>query len=161
MKVYIETTIPSYITSDLSNDIIILGHQKLTIDWWKNNRKYYELYSSEIVLEEISRGDKEQAKKRTELLQGIEILDFNKEVEELGIKYFSHLRLPKKALFDAFHIALTVYYQMHFMLTWNCKHLANANVRLKILEYNLKLGNKTPDICTPEELIPLEDEYGE
>ena len=156
-KVYLETTIPSYITSDLSNDIIILGHQKLTIDWWKNTRSYFDLFTSEIVLDEISKGDKEQAAKRFELIKNINVLDFNKEVEELGIKYFKYFNLPQKALFDAYHIAIAVFYQMDFLLTWNCKHLANANVRLRLLEFNQKAGHKSPDLCTPEELLPEED----
>ena len=160
-RVYIETTIPSYITSDLSNDIIILGHQKLSIDWWKNYKKHFDLFSSEIVIDEIIKGDNEKAEKRIALIKDMKILDFNEEVEALGAKYFSYFNLPKKALFDAFHIALTVYYKMDFLLTWNCTHLANANVRVRLLEYNLKAGYKTPDICTPEELLPMEDNNGE
>ena len=156
-KVYIETTIPSYITTDLSNDIIILGHQIITIEWWKTNKNYFDLYLSEIVIDEISKGDNKQAEKRIELIKDLKVLDFNKELEELGIKYFEYFKLPKKALFDAYHIAIAVYYQMDFLLTWNCKHLANAGIRTRLLEYNKKADLKTPDICTPEELTPLED----
>jgi hypothetical protein len=156
-KVYIETTIPSYITAALSNDIIIVGHQKLTIDWWENNSCYFDLFTSEIVLDEIGKGDRNQEEKRIELLKKVKILDFNNEVEALGIRYFNYFNLPKKALFDAYHIAIAVYYEIDFLLTWNCRNLANANVRKKLAEYNIKEGYKIPDMCTPEELIPWED----
>jgi hypothetical protein len=156
-SVYIETTIPSYITSELSSDIIILGHQKLTIDWWREYRYNFELFSSQVVVDEIQKGDNEQAQKRLELMSGVKVLDFSPEVEELGKRYFSFFNLPEKALYDAFHIATAVFYEMDFLLTWNCKHLANANVRIRLMEYNNKAGLKTPDLCTPEELFPEED----
>jgi hypothetical protein len=155
--VYIETTIPSYITAELSSNIIILGHQKLTIDWWRDYRLDFDLFSSQVVIDEIKKGDNAQAQKRMELMKEVKTLDFSPEVEELGMRYFTFFKLPERALFDAFHLAVAVFYEMDFLLTWNCKHLANANTRIRLLEYNNKAGLKIPDLCTPEELFPEEE----
>ena len=87
-KIYIETTIPSYLAAGPSRDIIILGRQDLTREWWENNRQNYKLYISATVLDEVKRGNAEMAKKRMELLKGITILPTTMEVEKLAEKYF-------------------------------------------------------------------------
>lgn len=154
-KVYLETTIPSYVVSKLSRDIIVLSHQQTTKDWWENNKIDYELYISQIVIDEISEGDKDLAKNRNELIKNIPLLEYNNEVEKLAEMYFKYFKFQKKALRDAFHIAFAVYYEIDFLLTWNCRHLANANVRTNLVKLNYDLNYKTPDICTPEELIKI------
>lgn len=157
-KVYLETTIPSYIISRTSRDIIVLSHQEITKEWWETNRPNYEIYISQIVIDEISEGNKELAQKRNELIYNLPLLEYNNEVEKLALKYFEYFKFPKRALRDAFHLAFAVYYEIDFLLTWNCTHLANANIRLNLAKLNYKLSYNTPDICTPEELTKITEE---
>ncbi len=152
-KVYIETTIPSFIITKPSRDISILSHQEVTRDWWDNYRKQFELYVSQAVINEITLGDRNLAQKRIDIVKGLTVLQFNDNIFELGSKYLKKLNFPEKILGDAFHIAFAVFYKMDFLLTWNCAHPAIANTRIKLAELNLQLGYKTPDICTPEELM--------
>lgn len=158
-KVYLETTIPSYMASRPSRDIIVLSHQEITNEWWANNRHNYKLFISQVVIDEIGGGDKELIQKRYTLIKNIPLLEYNNDVEILALKYFEHFKFPKRALRDAFHIAFAVNYNIDFLLTWNCSHLANANIRANLVKFNYKLGYNTPDICTPEELIkiPMEE----
>ena len=129
-----------------------MSHQDITRNWWNNERKYFKLYVSQIVIDEISLGDKNLARKRNISVKRIPVLLYNEDIKKLSDLYFKKFGFPQKALGDAIHIAFAVYYEMDFLLTWNCTHLANANTRVDLIEYNYKLGYKTPDICTPEEL---------
>lgn len=99
------------------------------------------------------------ASKRIEILQDIPMLEINNEVENLAEKYFSSLKFPAKAMRDAFHLAYAVIYEIDFLATWNCTHLANANVLFLLSKLNKEWGYETPIICTPEELMgyPKED----
>mgnify|MGYP001605873361 CR=1 FL=1 len=150
---YIETTIPSYLVARPSRDIIVLAHQQLTKEWWDDYRHLYEMFISQIVLDEIKQGDPEMANKRIEILQGIPMLETSDEVESLAEKYFNSLQFPAKALRDAFHLAYTVVYEIDFLATWNCTHLANANLLLRLYKLNREWGYETSIICTPEELM--------
>lgn len=156
---YLETTIPSYLVAKQSRDIIILAHQQLTREWWNGQRHLYEIFISQVVLDEIKWGDPEMANKRIEILQGIPMLEVNDEVENLTVRYFESLQFPSKAIRDAFHLAYAVVYEIDFLATWNCAHLANADVIFRLAKLNKAWGYETPIICTPEELIsyPRED----
>jgi hypothetical protein len=156
---YIETTISSYLVAKPSRDIIILAHQQLTKEWWDDHRHLYETFISQVVLDEIKRGDSEMVNKRIEILQGIPMLETDDEVESLAERYFASLQFPAKALRDAFHLAYVVVYEIDFLVTWNCTHLVNANVLFRFSRLNREWGYESPIICTPEELIgyPKED----
>lgn len=151
-RIYIETTIPSYLVSKSSRDILVLTHQELSKNWWSRNKNLYSFYISDVVLEEISKGDAELAEKRMEIVKDLKLLAFTDEINVLALKYCEYLNLPKKAILDSMHLAYSVFYEIDFLLTWNCKHLANGFVRAKLRLLNDKLGLKTPEICTPEEL---------
>lgn len=153
-KVYIETTIPSYLAAKSSRDITILYHQEITKEWWNKYKDNFELYISEIVFEEASRGDKEYSQLRVDILKTLNLLDVDNEIEQITNIYINHFSFPKKSIRDASHIAYSVFYKMDFLLTWNCRHLANAEIRSELAKINNKLGFPTPDICTPLELIP-------
>lgn len=156
---YLETTIPSYLAAKSSRDIVILAHQQLTREWWSSHRHLYEIFISQVVLDEIRIGDREMVDKRTEVLQGIPMLELNSEVESLAVRYFESLQFPVKAIRDAFHLSYAVVYEIDFLVTWNCAHLANANLLLRLSKLNRQWGYETPIICTPEELMdyPKED----
>jgi predicted nucleic acid-binding protein len=151
--VYIETSIISYLTARPSRDLIVAGHQQMTLDWWDNVRPQVDCFISPFVIEEASRGDQDAAQRRMAAITGFAVLEVNEEVRELAQKYFQAINLPDKAKLDAFHLATAVWYGMDYLLSWNCKHIASGRVRKILVEINDGLGIRTPVICTPEELM--------
>ena len=151
-KVYLDTTIPSYIIAKPSRDIILLSHQELTKEWWKESKDNYELFISDIVVIEVEEGDKDYAKKRRDLLSGITVLENNSEIEVLVKQYMNHFHFPDKLYRDMYHVAFAVYYNIDFLLTWNFTHLNNAHFKVQLHRFNQKIGYNIPEICSPEEL---------
>ncbi len=152
-EIYIETTVISYYTSRRSRDLIIAGHQQITFDWWDNQLDKYKPYISEIVYDEISRGDPVAIKRRMEVIEEFDYLEINSEVLKLAKVYYDALDLPNKARMDAIHIALAVQHGMKYLVSWNFAHLVGARPREIIEEINYKKGIRSPILCTPEELI--------
>lgn len=151
--VYIETTIVSYLTAWLSRDLIRAAHQQITQDWWNNRRRDFELFISEFVINEASAGDAEAADKRILALETIVLLDVNSDVENLAKKLIADKALPPKAATDALHIATATVHGINYLLSWNCKHIANAEMQDAIEKACDESGFKCPKICTPEELL--------
>jgi hypothetical protein len=152
-KLYLESTIPSYLSSLLSRDIIVAGHQQITQEWWNNRSSDFELYISQFVLDEIALGDPNQAKKRMNMVKGIPLLGITDEVSILADDLIKSGVIPKKAATDSAHIALAAVHAMDFLLTWNCTHIANAAIKRKIEKVCQKDRYACPVICTPEELL--------
>lgn len=147
-KVYIETSIISYLTARISSDLVVAGQQKITQEWWDNQRFSYQLYTSQLVLDEAKLGDPSATAKRLQALQGIELLEINNEVEPLAKKFIALGAVPPKAMEDASHIAIASVHQMNYLLTWNCKHIANPHLHLIIKQINHQYGYQTPILCT-------------
>jgi predicted nucleic acid-binding protein len=154
-KVYIETSVISYLTSKPSRDLIIAGHQQITQDWWHKAKPKFDCYISQIVIEEISLGDKNAALKRINAIQNIPDLGYNSEVENLAFQYFKLLGIPEKAKLDTFHLAYAVLYNIDFLLSWNCKHIANAMINSKLRDFNNNNSLFVPFLCTPQELLEV------
>jgi hypothetical protein len=152
-KVYIETSIISYLTARLNRDLVIAGHQQITQDWWEFRRKNFGLYISQLVVNEAGRGDREAAEKRLSVLRDIPLLQFNDTVTGFAQKIVSGKIIPEKAAEDAVHIAVATVHKMDYLVTWNCSHIANAELRRKISEFSTECGYEIPIICTPEELM--------
>lgn len=150
--VYIETTIFSYLTARLSSDLIVVGHQKITELWWEERRQSFECFISQIVVNEISRGDVQAAQRRMEKVSGISLLKVKQEAEDLSTRLVKEGALPSKAAIDALHISIAAIHQIDFLLTWNCTHIANAQTRPKIEHIIRAAGFQPPIIATPEEL---------
>ena len=156
---YLETTIPSYLTSRPSRHLIITAHQQLTHQWWESARRDLELVVSEAVLAEIRQGDSEAAAKRLEIVRDLPVLSLNNDVRELVGVYVKGLGLHPKAAADVLHIAFAVSYEVDYLVTWNCKHIANGHVIRRLQILNHSNGRPTPVIVTPEELIePIGEE---
>jgi len=155
--VYIESSVVSYLTANPSRDIVIAGHQQTTYDWWHLWRNKFDCFISDLVYDEISLGDSSAAQKRIEAIENFKYLEFNLEIENLGYEYFRLLNIPQKSRLDALHLAVGVWHKIDFILSWNCKHIANAIVSKKLREFNNKMGFHTPILCTPEELT--EEKY--
>ncbi len=151
-SVYIETTVVSYLAADPSRDIVTLAHQKITHQWWER-RADFRLFTSALVILEGSRGDARMISNRLGLLSSIPILDIPPEADGLAEALLQRGPLPRKAQGDAMHIAISAVNGMDYLLTWNCKHIANAAMRKRIEALCREAGFEPPIMCTPEELL--------
>jgi hypothetical protein len=151
-KVYLETSFVSYLVARRSRDLIVAARQQLTNDWWDYERNKYELVASELVLQESSVGDSNEIAKRLQVLGGLPLLDMTGEVTVLVNELLGKGILPPKAGSDAVHIAVATVHRIDYLLSWNCKHIANAHVRKMTERVFRALGYEAPVICTPEEL---------
>lgn len=151
-SVYLETTIPSYLAGRPSRDLVTAAHQQITYEWWGQARSNFELFVSELVLEEIRAGDPTVSARRLELVKDLPVLSLREDVRELVGVYSSRLRLPDQASADVLHIAFAVAYELDYLVTWNCKHIANGQIIHRLIEVNREIGRPTPVIVTPEEL---------
>jgi hypothetical protein len=155
--VYIETTIIGYLAMRLSGALRTAANQQMTRDWWDNHRERYDVLISRFVVEECSKGDPAAAKERQVYLSGIPILELSSEVKALADALLSGVPLPEKATVDAFHISVAVANGVEFLLTWNCKHIANPALRPRIERICRETGYEPPVICTPLELMEIDD----
>ena len=153
-KVYVETSIPSYLTAWRSRDIVIAGNQETTKEWW-DRRDDFELFISEFVLVEVASGTPEAAERRLAVLNGIPEIEITAEVELIAQRLLSQASLPSRARVDALHIASAAMGGMDYLLTWNCAHIANPAFRGRIETVIRSFGYEPPIICTPLELLEI------
>lgn len=152
-KLYLETSIISYLAARPSRDIVIAGHQASTRDWWDNHRDRYDLFVSETVYDEASAGDSELAAERLALISEIPLLGINEKIGDLVDKLIENGPLPEKARVDAVHLATAIFHQMDYLLTWNCKHIANPAFFHKIEQVCDTMGYGDLLIYTPNALL--------
>jgi predicted nucleic acid-binding protein len=152
-KLYLETTIPSYLTSLPSKDVVVAGHQSTTRRWWERRKDKFDVYISQFVINEAARGDVEAASKRLEAIAGFPELEIDEDVIALADRLLANGGIPEKAKADALHVAVASVNEMDYLMTWNCTHIANAEVALGIRLIVDKYGYTCPIICTPEELM--------
>lgn len=152
-RVYLETTIPSYLVTRPSRDLVVAGHQQVTSEWWETAKERFELFVSEAVLQEIILGEPEMAARRREIVEELPILELNEDVRHLVRAYEKELGMTGQAKADVIHIAFAVAYEMDYLVTWNCAHIANGEVIRRLLQINQRLNRPTPIILTPEELL--------
>lgn len=152
-KVYLETTIPSLLTAWPSRDLVIAADQQITKEWWRTRRRDFELFVSQVVLDEAAEGDKGAAAARLAEICGLPILEINAEVEKVARVVLDGGLIPTKASNDALHLAVAAVHRMHFLLTWNCRHLANAAIGGQLAAACRQAGFEMPVICTPKELM--------
>jgi len=152
-KVYIETSFVSYLTAPPSRDLIVASQQQVTHGWWLDRRLKFDLYISQLVIQEASKGEKQEAKDLLQILKTLKALELRKEALVLAESYIAKNALPEKASDEALHITLATIYGIDYILTWNCKHMANAEIQKKISRISLELRYEMPTICTPYELM--------
>ena len=152
-KVYIETSIVSYLTARTSNDLRAMANQNTTIEWWESRMPQFDIYISEFVVAEASQGDSEAAERRMSVLSDIPELEVTEPARDLGKLLVSEGPIPAGSEIDAFHIAVAAVNGMDYLLTWNCKHIANAVIRPKVEAVCRDHGLEPPTICTPQELM--------
>lgn len=151
-SVYIETSLISYYVARPSRDLITAARQQITRDWWDTKRFNFDLFASVVVLDEAGAGDQTVATQRLAALAGIPILNVSPESVQLADELIRNHALPQKAAQDALHIAVAAVHGMNYLLTWNCKHIANAQMRPAIEKTCQAAGYAPPILCTPQEL---------
>jgi hypothetical protein len=151
--VYIETSIVSYLTARPSSELLAAAWHKVTIDWWDTQRNRFDLLASDLVIEEAGRGDDTAVARRLEALAGIPLLAITDEVLALSEALIQAGALPREAIGDSLHIALTAVHGVDYLLTWNYRHIDNAEKKPSIRKVCLANGYGYPEICTPQELM--------
>ncbi len=151
--IYIETSILGYLTARSTKYLIIAANIEITKDWWEFRQKYFSLYTSEAVLGEVAQGDPAIAAQQLETLRDFPLLTLNQAVQGLAAQLLTRSNLPPKEKVDAIHIAAATVHGMDYLLTWNCKHTANAQIQGKLAEISLHFGYVLPILCTPNELM--------
>ena len=151
--VYIETSIISYLAARPSRDLLAAAWQKVTIDWWGMRRERFDLYTSDIVIEEARRGDDLAVGRRLEVLAGIPLLAITDEVVALSEALIDAKALPPKAIGDSLHIAPSAVHGVDYLLTWTYRHIDNAETKPIVRAVCLANGYGYPEICTPRELM--------
>lgn len=149
--IYVETSIVGYLTARSAADVVFQGRQELTRRWWYQRREEFELYISQLVLDEAGAGDPAAAAQRLRLLEGLPLLGESTEADRLADLLIDRHLLPEKAAADAQHVAISAIAGVDYLLTWNCKHIANANLLPALYETLRAEGLRPPLIITPEE----------
>jgi predicted nucleic acid-binding protein len=152
-RVYLETSIISYLAAHPSRDLITAARQQITHEWWSRRRPQFGVYISEIVVAEAAAGDVDAARRRAQWMEGVPSLSVSDEATALARKLVQAARLPERAAIDALHISLAACHGMHYLLTWNSTHIANAEFRPKVERACRDNGYEPPALCTPDELM--------
>jgi hypothetical protein len=157
--VYLETTFISYLVAQAARDVVVAAHQQISRDWWKFRANQFRCVVSAVVVDEISVGDITEVKKRLEFVAPLDVLAASEEAESLTQAILDARVLPTSAVRDAAHISVATVHGVEYMLTWNCKHLANVQILKRVKRICDARGLDMPVICTPEELLEsIEDD---
>lgn len=154
---YIETTVVSYLTAKPSRDIMIVGHQEATRELWAKLSSRYKTYISALVFEEAGRGDPDQAQMRLAAIAEFPMLDIEDEARLLAEKILAKKGIPREYPEDALHIAIAAVNGIEVIITWNFTHLNNPFTRKKVRKIVEAEGYSCPEICSPEELLEVEE----
>ena len=143
----------SYLTARATSNLLAAAWQTATAEWWDTHRLRFELRTSALTLEEAGRGHQDAAARRLEALDGIAMLPITEATVTLADALILRRALPAGAQNDAIHIAVSAVHGVDYLLTWNFRHLANAETRPLVREVCEQLGYSSPEICTPSELV--------
>ncbi len=152
-RVYLETTVVSYLTAWRSRELVMAANQEATREWWDDRRRNFDLFVSQAVVQEAVAGDADAAGRRLDALKRIAELEITDAVRDLAKALMAGVPFPEKAQIDALHIAVATVHGMDYLLTWNCHHIANARLRHQIESVCEANGYAAPIICTPLELL--------
>lgn len=151
-KVYLESSVISYLAARPSRDILATAHQQVTREWWDRSRSRVDLFISGEVLNEIRRGDPSASQRRLQYVRDLPVLEADDQARLLAAEILRSSALPAIAAADAAHIAIATVNGMDFLLTWNCTHIANGFLQRAISRLSREMGFEPPTIVTPEEL---------
>ncbi len=153
-SVYVETSVVSYLTARAASDPQVAVLQSMTMAWWRR-RDQFDVFTSPVVLREAGRGDPELAFRRLDVLKTLAVLELTLDVATVAERLMQAGALPRKAEDDAFHVATAAVNGMDYLLTWNCKHIDNAQLKPVMRRVCSESGFKCPEICTPRELMGI------
>jgi hypothetical protein len=156
-RAYVETSVPSFCV-DERTDPAIVARRGWTREWWGGPAKDCELVTSVAVMEELGRGPAERSADRLALVQGLPLLAVEPSIAEIVSAYVRHRVMPANPEGDALHLALASFHKCDFLVTWNCRHLANANKFGHIRRVNTLLGLFVPSLVTPLQLLGATDD---
>ena len=155
-SVYLETSVISYLVSRASRDLLVAANQRMTHDWWELRRMDFEIFSSQLVVREASAGDPEAARQRLDLIRETEFRELNENALRLAEVFVRRGCMPKTAVEDALHVAIAAVYGIGYLLTWNCRHIANAEIVRLLSATAHNNGFEVPVLCTPIELMGVD-----
>jgi hypothetical protein len=161
--VYIETSVVSLLVANPSRDLATAAKQQATRDWWNSQRELFHCITSDETLTEAARGDATQAGLRLAALAKLPAMAITEEAEKLAAEFLSTGALPAAARSDALHLSVATGARADYLLTWNCRHLANAQILRRLEREAVRWGWALPTVCTPLELMgdsPNETESG-
>jgi len=154
--VYIETTIPSFYY-EIREEPEMVARRNWTRQWWDDlGTSKFDLVTSQAVIDELARGRFPGKDDALSLIEHLDLLPIVEEIEEIVTVYISHSLMPKDAVGDALHLALASFYGCNCLLTWNCRHLANANKYPHMRRINAMMDLVTPNLVTPLELLEVD-----
>ncbi len=156
--VYIETSVPSFY-HEVRTEPDMIARRDWTRTWWEVAVERHELVTSPAVIDELERGDYQKRQECIELVSRLPLLAIEEPVVEIVETYIARRVMPADPAGDALHLALASYHRCDFLVTWNCRHLANANKFGHIRRVNTLLGLYSPDLVTPLELQERDDEH--
>ncbi|HET7459853.1 MAG TPA: type II toxin-antitoxin system VapC family toxin [Longimicrobium sp.] len=154
---YIETTIPSFYHTTRTGRFASV-RRDLTRRWWDGEASQYELVTSEAVLDELAGGNYPSRQAAEALVENLPVLEITDEIADTVQAYFWHRLMPADPRGDAVHLAFASHHRCDFLLTWNCRHLANANKFGHIRRVNDLLGLFVPTLVTPLQLLGESDD---
>ena len=153
-RVYLDSTIPSYYFDDRES---LSAFVAVTRKWWSDMSTSYDLFVSDAVIQELNAGDYPRKAEIVRFAASIPLLASTQALDRIVEFYIDNYVMPKSLVGDALHLAYASYYDIQYLLTWNCNHLANGNKKRHIRFVNGRLGLATPEIVTPLELFAEED----
>ncbi|HKR64950.1 MAG TPA: type II toxin-antitoxin system VapC family toxin [Thermoanaerobaculia bacterium] len=153
-SIYVETSIVSYLVGWLNQrDLAVAHNQQMTREWWSRRRTEFDLYISPVVVDEARKGETSLASQRLEYLAPLPVLEVTPEAKSLSRDLLRLTRIPRNAELDSLHISIAAVTGMNYLLTWNCRHIANAEILPKVYEVCRSAGYEPPFVCTPLELL--------
>jgi hypothetical protein len=153
--VYLDTTIPSYLTCSPSRNAERARRERATHEWWNLYRWQFDVCVSYWVYREARAGNAAAARLRINFLGGLRKVERQSRAEELAKKLMKECGLPESANTDARHIALAAVHTLKFLLTWNYRHMANDSLRPKMMHICIREGYTCPRIVTPDEILRM------
>jgi hypothetical protein len=158
-SVYIETSVVSYLVGWLNQrDLGVAHSQQFTREWWSRRRSHFDLFISPVVIDEAGKGDPALAAQRLEYLATVAVLEVTSAARSVAAELLRLTGIPRKAELDALHISVAAVSGMNYLLTWNCTHIANAEILPKVYEVCRGLGYEPPFVCTPLELLGVRND---
>lgn len=157
-SVYVETTVVGNIAGRLHPDPTIAARQRVTRDWWATASARYELFVSQVTVDECAAGDPDAASERLDVIRKLALLDESDAAEDLGARLIARRAVPDSQPRDALHIAIATVHGIQFIVTWNFKHILNPHLQATIADTCYEAGFVPPVICTPEQLLESEDD---